>query len=90
VNSFVLEIVPDTVDLNGKIICKKSVSNINLRKAIKAFKGEIFKIPPNVFNVKNNAVKLYELARQGVEVERSPGKVVRVRIEKENTQVELI
>jgi tRNA pseudouridine55 synthase len=46
---FIFGMVTDTSDLSGKIICKKSVSNIDfesIRKAIKIFKGEIFQIPP--------------------------------------------
>jgi tRNA pseudouridine55 synthase len=78
-SSFIFGIVTDTGDLSGKIIYKKSVSNINfenIRKAIKAFKGEIFQIPPMYSALKNNGIKLYELARHGIEVERSPRKVI--------------
>ncbi|MDR3281975.1 MAG: tRNA pseudouridine(55) synthase TruB [Endomicrobium sp.] len=79
VSSFLLGVVTDTGDLGGKIIFKKNISSINfenVKKAIRLFKGEIFQIPPMYSALKNKGIKLYELARQGIEIERSPRKVV--------------
>jgi tRNA pseudouridine55 synthase len=79
VSSFLLGVVTDTGDLGGEIIFKKNISSINfenVKKAIRLLKGEIFQIPPMYSALKNKGIKLYELARQGIEIERNPRKVV--------------
>lgn len=67
----------DTLDAEGKVLCEKevSVSDEKIRAAIKSFEGEIEQIPPMYSAVKRNGKKLYELARQGIEVEREARRV---------------
>lgn len=77
-SSFFLGMVTDSGDLDGNIISKSSVSNVNIeriKKMVEMFEGEIFQIPPMYSALKYNGKKLYELARRGIEVERKPRKV---------------
>ncbi len=72
-----LGVVTDTYDREGKIIEEK---NVNLQSeeviaAINSFVGEIEQIPPMYSALKHNGQKLYELARQGIEIEREPRKI---------------
>ena len=62
---------------NGEILEEKpvDVTEEQLRSVIKKFEGEIFQIPPMYSAIKINGKKLYELAREGVEVERESRKV---------------
>ncbi|MBR5135296.1 MAG: tRNA pseudouridine(55) synthase TruB [Clostridia bacterium] len=41
-----------------------------VEQALDAFRGDILQTPPMVSAIKQNGVRLYELARQGIEVER--------------------
>jgi len=64
-----------TQDREGKIIARKEVSNIQEDKAMEvlhSFRGEISQIPPMVSSRRYQGKRLYELARQGIEVERKP------------------
>lgn len=69
----VLGITTDTEDISGKVIKKQevSVSENDIIKAVSGFAGKINQIPPMYSAVKRNGKKLYELARQGIEVERA-------------------
>ncbi|GHT07194.1 hypothetical protein AGMMS5026_08900 [Endomicrobiia bacterium] len=77
-SSFLLGMVTDSGDLDGKVISENSVLNINIekiKKMVEMFEGETFQIPPMYSALKYNGKKLCELARQGIEVERKPRKV---------------
>lgn len=76
---FVLGKTTDTLDAEGEILseCEVNVSEDDIRIAIESFIGEIEQIPPMYSAIKQNGKKLYELAREGIEVER---KVRRVTI----------
>ncbi|GHT08956.1 hypothetical protein AGMMS49532_05490 [Endomicrobiia bacterium] len=77
-SSFLLGMVTNSGDLDGKVISENSVLNINIekiKKMVEMFEGEIFQIPPMYSALKYNGKKLCELARQGIEVERKPRKV---------------
>ncbi len=68
----ILGIDTDTQDASGKIIKTREV-NITYRDfedITKSFIGTYDQIPPMYSAVKVNGKKLYELARQGVEIER--------------------
>lgn len=69
-----LGITTDTLDLTGEILAEKevSVTEEDIRKSLEDFRGEIQQIPPMYSAIKINGKKLYELARQGKEVERKP------------------
>ncbi len=63
--------------VNGEQSCKASecreiISEEKIREAIASFKGKSMQIPPMYSALKVNGKKLYELAREGKEVERTP------------------
>lgn len=63
----------DTYDTEGQIIEKREVSDITfdkLENILKNFIGEIEQTPPMYSALKVDGKKLYELARQGIEIER--------------------
>lgn len=63
----------DTYDTEGQIIEKREINNVTLgelENVLKKFIGEIEQIPPMYSALKVDGKKLYELARQGIEVER--------------------
>ncbi len=64
----------DTLDRTGKTLCEDQVpvSQAALLAALPRFCGEIFQTPPMYSAVRQNGVRLYDLARQGKEVERAP------------------
>lgn len=74
----VLGVKTDTGDADGRVIMTKSecrMTNEGLIEAFKKFTGEIEQTPPMYSAVKVNGKRLYELARQGIEVKRQPRKV---------------
>ncbi|MGL4741109.1 MAG: tRNA pseudouridine(55) synthase TruB, partial [Sarcina sp.] len=71
--TFELGKTTDTYDLEGKILTEKSIDGINLEHVLKEidnFRGDIMQVPPMYSALKKNGVRLYELARQGIEIER--------------------
>ena len=67
----------DTLDGAGKVIAKsdKEVSRDNFFEVMNSFRGEIEQIPPMYSALKVNGKKLYDLAREGIEIERKKRKV---------------
>lgn len=85
-----------TLDAEGEILseCKVNVSTGDIKKAIMSFVGNIEQIPPMYSAIKQNGKKLYELARQGIEVERKPRMVTInsidiIELEKERAVIEV-
>lgn len=77
---FKLGIKTTTYDLEGEIIEENNPSNINneeILNAINFFKGEYSQVPPMYSALKQNGVRLYELARKGIEVERE-GRLIKI------------
>lgn len=64
--------VTDTYDIEGKVIrqCDVNVTAEEVMEAIYSFKGNIKQVPPMYSALKVNGKKLYELAREGIEIER--------------------
>lgn len=64
----------DTEDSSGKILTQSevNVSVQEVKEAIFSFVGEYDQIPPMYSAIKMNGKKLYELAREGIEIERQP------------------
>jgi len=63
----------DTYDIEGKVLAKVEEFNIsyeNFEETLETFKGDIKQIPPMYSAIKVDGKKLYELAREGVEIER--------------------
>lgn len=69
----------DTQDVSGEVLSEESVENIDndaVVKCIGEFVGDYLQVPPMYSALKVNGKKLYELARQGIEVERKARPVV--------------
>ncbi len=70
--SFRLGSTTDTLDITGTVLTTSD--NIpdeeEVKKAIAHFTGEIEQLPPMYSAIKKDGKRLYELARQGIEVER--------------------
>jgi tRNA pseudouridine55 synthase len=63
----------DTQDISGEVLSEASVEALNdemVREAVMSFVGDYLQIPPMYSALKVNGKKLYELAREGIEVER--------------------
>lgn len=67
-----LGVVTDTEDTTGTVLEQRpvEVAESRLLQVLEQFRGEILQIPPMYSALKVNGKKLYELARQGKEVER--------------------
>lgn len=72
--SMILGIATDTQDISGRVLMEKSVnvSEEEVFQVINSFVGKYNQIPPMYSAIKINGKKLYELAREGKEVERKP------------------
>ncbi|AOR23284.1 tRNA pseudouridine(55) synthase TruB [Clostridium taeniosporum] len=67
-----------TYDLEGEVTKETDASNIkedDVKEIILSFLGEYDQIPPMYSALKQNGVRLYELARQGIEVEREARRI---------------
>ena len=79
-----LGMVTDTYDLEGEVLREKDASHITkdeILNCINSFVGTIDQVPPMYSALKQNGVRLYELARQGIEVHREARKVTIYSIE---------
>ena len=73
-----LGVMTDTGDVDGVVIEEKAVPDIaqqELDECLASFVGEIEQVPPMYSALKHNGKKLYELAREGITVERKPRKI---------------
>ena len=69
----------DTQDISGEVLKEGDFSQIDsdaVVKCIGEFVGDYLQVPPMYSALKVNGKKLYELARQGIEVERKARPVV--------------
>lgn len=67
-----------TYDSEGEVTQERPVTarRADVEQALKRFEGEIEQIPPMYSAIKQGGQALYKLARAGVEVERTPRRVV--------------
>ena len=74
----------DTQDVTGEVLsqCEVAVSEEEVRKAVMSFVGDYEQVPPMYSALKVNGKKLYELAREGKEVERKarPVRILEIEI----------
>lgn len=63
-----------TYDAEGEVVADRPVTatETEIRAALDPFRGDIEQVPPMYSAIKRAGKPLYELARQGVEVERPP------------------
>ncbi len=73
-----LGITTDTQDISGKVLqtSEANVTDKQLKEAVKSYIGEYLQLPPMYSAIKVDGKKLYELARQGIEIERERRRVV--------------
>lgn len=78
-----LGVKTDTQDLSGTVLEEKpvAVSEAEVETVIQSFAGSYEQVPPMYSALKVNGKRLYELAREGREVERRPRSVSLYRIE---------
>lgn len=75
--SFRLGTVTDTLDITGKVLETRevNVTASQVKEKLTDFVGEISQLPPMYSAVSVNGQRLYDLARQGIEVERKARQV---------------
>lgn len=66
--------ITDTLDTTGEVLetHEVNVSQSQLEEAVMSFLGNISQLPPMYSAVSKDGVRLYKLARQGIEIEREP------------------
>lgn len=81
--TFLLGAETDTLDITGRVVRQRYVAAnaSDVERALAAFRGRITQIPPMYSALSQNGVRLYALARQGIEVERSAREVEIYRLE---------
>jgi len=69
-----LGIATTSYDAAGQVVAERPVrvSREQVEAALEGFRGAILQVPPMVSALKRGGRRLYELARQGVEIERAP------------------
>ena len=74
---FILGKTTDTLDITGKVTGEYNVTSTreDVENILQDFRGEIEQIPPMYSAIKKDGVRLYDLARQGIEIERESRKV---------------
>ncbi len=80
----VFGLTTDTEDITGHTISETDTEALTeeaVREALTHFRGEILQKPPMVSAVHHEGKRLYELARQGIEVERTARPVHIYRLE---------
>lgn len=63
----------DTQDISGQVLSECDIADMDaaqVQRAILSFIGDYMQVPPMYSALKVNGKKLYELAREGIEVER--------------------
>lgn len=75
--TFLLGKSTDTLDITGNVLCqsKVTVKKEDVEAVLPGFLGESMQLPPMYSALKKDGVRLYELARQGKEVERERRKI---------------
>ena len=75
--------ITDTADITGKMLEEREVdfTEDKLKEVISGFIGKQMQVPPMYSAIKQDGVKLYDLARQGIEVERKAREITVYSIE---------
>ena len=74
---FRLGMTTDTLDITGTVLTETEchIAKNEIEEVLPRFRGDIMQIPPMYSAVQKDGVRLYDLARQGIEVERKSRKV---------------
>lgn len=83
--SFTLGITTDTLDIWGSITERKAAdcTEEEILALLPRFTGKIEQLPPMYSAIKKNGQRLYDLARQGIEIERESRRVTVYTLELE-------
>lgn len=70
--TIILGVRTDTLDITGKVLSETNFfyNKEKILNTLKKFCGEYYQLPPMFSAIKKNGQKLYELARQGITIER--------------------
>lgn len=81
--TFVLGKTTDTLDITGNVIseCEVNATADDVLSTLDCFRGEISQVPPMYSAKSVDGVRLYDLARKGIEVEREASVVNIKRLE---------
>lgn len=74
---FILGKTTDTLDITGQVTGEYEVTATvsDVEGVLGSFRGEIEQVPPMYSAIKKDGVRLYDLARQGIEIERESRRV---------------
>ena len=78
VATFRLGVATSTGDAEGEVVSRRPVPALSVRvleRAVARFRGEIDQIPPMHSALKHKGKRLYQLAHEGIVVEREPRRV---------------
>ena len=80
---FMLGVRTDTIDITGSVTARKEarLRYEDIERVLPQFRGEIMQLPPMYSAVSVDGRRLYDLARQGIEVEREKRAVTIERLE---------
>lgn len=80
---FKLGITTDTLDITGKVLSEKvsDITTQQIKNILPEFRGNIMQKPPMYSAVSKDGVRLYELARKGMVVEREERPVTVYKLE---------
>ena len=98
VATFLLGVTTSTGDAEGEVVSRRSVPELaatEIERAIARFRGEIEQIPPMHSALKHKGKRLYQLAHEGIVVERQPRRITihrfdLRRVEGERIEVEIL
>lgn len=96
--TFLLGVVTSTGDAEGEVVSRRPVPQLSesvVERAVERFRGEIEQIPPMHSALKHKGKRLYQLAHEGIVVERQPRRVtIRrfdvQRVDGEHIEVEIL
>lgn len=73
-----LGVETNTYDADGEVVATHdaNIERAEVERALAQFTGEIQQVPPMYSAIKREGQKLYELARQGIEIEREARSVI--------------
>lgn len=75
--AFRLGLITDTQDITGQVLSRHpaAVTSQAIERILEQFRGTIQQMPPMFSAVQVGGKRLYDLARQGIEVERKPREI---------------
>ena len=93
VATFLLGVTTSTGDAEGEVVCRRPVPALSataIERTVARFRGEIEQIPPMHSALKHKGKRLYQLAHEGIVVERQPRRVTIHRFDVLHTEGERI